>query len=328
LKLADQWLASLKELNPQHSKLEAFAKEIADTRAWVAAAKQRKEEAARLKREKELAQIAVDNQALLQTWKLPFSGGKIETRHSQWEYSNDGDLKCVNGEHFRGWTAKWGPTKHSRVSLDLKFSGPPSTPSDVPNNFCWLLWKGGAMECDFHSVSISNTSRVHSVIELSAPSPNYFSNLFEIGSTRVEGSVPPPIVAALTGLKLALERVQAQVKKDKLELRKIKWKDARFEKLTRSWMSCCSGCNCSGHNLYFCYDCEGSYCTNSSCKPGSSGVNVCPFCNGYNGSTRPSWASNLKDPRDTYNWERELNDFLLTDNDWPQWARWVENYRF
>lgn len=325
LKFAESYIGAIKVLEPQHPELDNWNKKLAETRQWVADAKKRKEEAERLKRE-EIAQAnAGGRQVLLQKWKTPFSGGRITTPDSTWDYAGDGAVKCIQG-YFSGWTANWNESDRNRISLDLFFKAP--NEHEMPNNYCWLLWESGAMECDFHTINISNNIRCHDVINLPAPGPDgYFSQLFEIKATRTEGSVPPPITAALSGLKYGLGRCQAQMKVDKLALRKVKWKEQRFEQLSRAWPSSCRNCNTGGSNQYFCFDCEASYCTDSRCKPSGSGSNVCPFCNSYSGGYRPSWASALKDPKDVYDWERKLNEFILTEYDYPRWARWLEDLR-
>jgi len=330
IEVAKMWIAALKELVPGHSVV-AFEKTLSEAETWVNEAKQRKEAAAKAKREKEAAERALANQRMNQTHKTPYSGGIIECVHSKWRYDGDkGTLTNIGGDTvFTGWTATWNMNGGRGVSMDLYFYPAPSAPYNMPNGLVWHLWGNGSMDCFYTSPSIDNSSSSHCVASIPAANENgrFFSNAFDIKQTRVEGSVPPPIAAAVTGLKYALQRCQAQNKTDKLTLRKIHWKKLKFEKLKQTWPDCCRGCNSSGHNLYFCFDCEKSYCSNSNCK-GDGSSNVCPFCSQYNGGVRPSWPSALKDPRDIYNWERQLEELKFEDdNIWPKWAQWLENVR-
>ena len=94
------------------------------------------------------------------------------------------------------------------------------------------------------------------------------------------------------------ERVKSTVDYEFDRKQILLWKEARLKSIRENVMKSCRGCNSSGSNIMWCADCSGSYCSN--CKT-ESGVNVCPLCRSYSGTSVPFAVSQLRDPsKDQY----------------------------
>eukprot|EP01130_Rhizamoeba_saxonica_P006616 TRINITY_DN2629_c0_g3_i3.p1 TRINITY_DN2629_c0_g3~~TRINITY_DN2629_c0_g3_i3.p1 ORF type:complete len:562 (-),score=126.74 TRINITY_DN2629_c0_g3_i3:902-2368(-) len=286
-------LKDFPELQQQVKEIAAKAEE----EAFIALEKRRQEE--RLRKERERQERIAQYTALFPVCLTPYTGGTVDTEFSVWHYQpNEQNAEFPPSIETNGVRFTWyGNESTGKVVM-------------VGQEECgWTIWDGN--DLDYHSnygicwsyISDDHVTWIRQLRNCDAPDTiilgeesitstgNLHPNL--IRNCKVSGSVPFGVLISIFLFKYSTNLIAKQ--KKEYEYRKA-YNSAKERLLERALkrvqsaaLKSCRFCNTSGANIRVCMDCLHSYCSN--CKSGS--INVCPRCNGYNGSSVPSFASSL-----------------------------------
>ncbi|KAJ6236100.1 a-type inclusion protein [Anaeramoeba flamelloides] len=201
--------------------------------------------------------------------KCKYSSGRLQTPTSgNWEYSEDGILKCVEGRYVN---IKYRFQKNeSRGIVDVRLEG-------ATANLGWATFDGHSFYylCKWGRC----WSSTYQGTQGTQGSPFGLNEKSQklLDQTKVTGNPPPMVVLFCSHFDYSQERLKVVRKQEEERLREEK----RQQQAIQSWnnvihnFGSCQQCHTSGSNVFACRKCMVAWC--SKCLGGSSHYQ-CPFC--------------------------------------------------